>query len=139
MKKRMALILAAATMSCCIYAPALAVQISPQLKESAYFSSYYYDLEPSGKNGYFDFESLVVTTNNTDSVRVTVQIQQYDNGWEDYGKAYAGTSTKAAYALEDTVKVDRGEEYRAKFHYEAIVNGKVVETKIFATSGIDAP
>ena len=44
-----------------------------------------------------------------------------------------------AYSFSDTVKVDRGEEYRAKFYYEAIVGGKVVETKTFATSGVVAP
>lgn len=108
-------------------------------RASLYFSSYTYDLEPSSKNGYLDFSSLVVITNRTDKVRVSVQIQQYNDGWEDYGGEYIGTSSKAAYSFSDTVKVDRGEEYRAKFYYEAIVNGKVVETKTFATSGVVAP
>ena len=75
----------------------------------------------------------------TDKVRVSVQIQQYNDGWEDYGGEYIGTSSKASYSFSDTVKVDRGEEYRAKFYYEAIVGGKVVETKTFATSGVVAP
>lgn len=34
-----------------------------------------------------------------------------------------------SYSFEDRVKVDRGEEYRALFTFEALVNGKIVETK----------
>ena len=49
-------------------------------RASLYFSSYTYDLEPSSKNGYLDFSSLVVITNRTDEVKVTVQIQQYTPG-----------------------------------------------------------
>lgn len=108
-------------------------------RASLYFSGYAYDLEPASKKGYLDFSSLVAITDRTDKVRVTVQIQQYNDGWEDYGDAEVGTSSKASYSFDGTVKVDRGEEYRAKFTYEAIVGGKVVETKIFATSGIVAP
>ena len=150
MKKIIAFVTAIITMSSSMYIPVFAENIEENIvnlentqekqpRESLYFSSYYYDLEPSNKNGYLDFESLVVTTNQTDKVRVTVQLQQYNDGWEDYGDEYVGTSSKAAYAFEDTVKVDRGEEYRAKFYYEAIVNDKVVETKTFATSGVIAP
>lgn len=108
-------------------------------RASLYFSSYFYDLEPSSSKGYLDFTSLVAITDRTDKVRVSVQIQQYNDGWEDYGGEYIGTSSKASYSFSDTVKVDRGEEYRAKFYYEAIVGGKVVETKTFATSGVVAP
>ncbi len=77
-------------------------------------------------------------------VKVTVQIQQYTpgEGWSDYGDAQSGTSSRAAYPFypfEGTVKVDRGEEYRAKFYYDTIVNDKVVESKIFATSSVLAP
>ncbi len=108
-------------------------------RASLYFSSYFYDLEPSSSKGYLDFTSLVAITDRTDKVRVSVQIQQYNDGWEDYGGEYIGTSSKASYSFSDTVKVDRGEECRAKFYYEAIVGGKVVETKTFATSGVVAP
>ena len=108
-------------------------------RASLYFSGYAYDLEPSSTKGYLEFSSLVAITDRTDKVRVSVQIQQYNDGWEDYGGEYIGTSSKASYSFSDTVKVDRGEEYRAKFYYEAIVGGKVVETKTFATSGIVAP
>ncbi len=86
-----------------------------------------------------DFSSLVAITDRTDKVRVTVQIQQYNDGWEDYGEEYVGTSSRVSYPFDGTVKVDRGEEYRAKFYYEAIVNDKVVEKKIFKISGIIAP
>jgi len=108
-------------------------------RASLYFSGYAYDLEPSSTKGYLEFSSLVAITDRTDKVRVSVQIQQYNDGWEDYGGEYIGTSSKASYSFSDTVKVDRGEEYRAKFYYEAIVGGKVVETKTFATSCIVAP
>ena len=110
-------------------------------RASLYFSAYAYDLEPSSKNGYLDFSSLVAITDRTDKVRVTVQIQQYTpgEGWSDYGDEYVGTSTRVSYPFDGTVKVDRGEEYRAKFYYDAIVNDKVVETKIFATSSVLAP
>ena len=37
-------------------------------RASLYFSSYTYDLEPSSKNGYLDFSSLVVRTNRTDEL-----------------------------------------------------------------------
>ena len=86
-----------------------------------------------------DFSSLVAITDRTDKVRVTVQIQQYNDGWEDYGEEYVGTSSRVSYPFDGTVKVDRGEKYRAKFYYEAIVNDKVVEKKIFKISGIIAP
>lgn len=108
-------------------------------RASLYFSAYAYDLEPSAKKGYLDFSSLVAITDRTDKVRVTVQIQQYNDGWEDYGEEYVGTSSRVSYPFDGTVKVDRGEEYRAKFYYEAIVNDKVVEKKIFKISGIIAP
>lgn len=158
MKKIIALMLTVTTASFSFFTPAFAeeteieenvieLEEAEQLEEtediepraSLYFSSYTYDLEPSSKNGYLDFSSLVVITDRTDKVRVSVQIQQYNDGWEDYGGEYIGTSSKMAYSFNDTVKVDRGEEYRAKFYYEAIVNGKVVETKTFATSGVVAP
>ena len=108
-------------------------------RASLYFSAYAYGLEPSSKKGYLDFSSLVAITDRTDKVRVTVQIQQYNDGWEDYGEEYVGTSSRVSYPFDGTVKVDRGEEYRAKFYYEAIVNDKVVEKKIFKISGIIAP
>lgn len=152
MKKIIALMLTVTTASFSFFTPVLAEELNMEenmieLEEtedvepraSLYFSSYFYDLEPSSKNGYLDFTSLVAITDRTDKVRVSVQIQQYNDGWEDYGGEYIGTSSKASYSFSDTVKVDRGEEYRAKFYYEAIVNGKVVETKIFATSGVVAP
>ena len=155
MKKLFALMLILATTSSILSIPIFAEEISTkeentiELEEtegvepraSLYFSSYTYDLEPSSKNGYLDFSSLVVRTNRTDEVKVTVQIQQYTpgEGWSDYGDAQSGTSSRAAYPFEGTVKVDRGEEYRAKFYYDAIVNDKVVESKIFATSSVLAP
>ncbi len=161
MKRIIALMLTVATASFTLITPAFAEEVNEvdmeenvveleeveQVEEteevepraSLYFSSYTYDLEPSSSKGYLDFSSLVVITNRTDKVRVSVQIQQYNDGWEDYGGEYIGTSSKAAYSFSDTVKVDRGEEYRAKFYYEAIVDGKVVETKTFATSGVVAP
>lgn len=108
-------------------------------RASLYFSSYTYDLEPSSKKGYIDFSSIVVTTNRTDKVRVSVQIQEYNDGWEDYGGEYIGTSSKASYIFEDTVKVESGKEYRALFYYEAFVNGKVVDERAGSTSGIIAP
>lgn len=158
MKKIIALMLTVVTASFTLITPALAEEFNmeenviqmeedEELEEtedvepraSLYFSSYFYDLEPSSSKGYLDFTSLVAITDRTDKVRVSVQIQQYNGGWEDYGGEYIGTSSKASYSFSDTVKVDRGEEYRAKFYYEAIVGGKVVETKTFATSGIVAP
>ena len=110
-------------------------------RASLYFSSYTYDLEPASTKGYLDFSSLVITTNRTDKVRVSVQIQQYtdDWGWEDYGGEYIGTSSKAAYQFEDTVKVERGKEYRALFYYEAFVDGKVVDERAGSTSSVLAP
>lgn len=150
MKKLIAFMLAIATISSTFSVSVFAedmeeniVQVEEEQeiepRESLYFSSYYYDLEPSSKKGYLDFTSLVITTDRTDKVRVSVQIQQYNDGWEDYGGEYIGTSSNSSYSFEDSVKVDRGEEYRAKFTYEAIVGGKVVETKIRTTSGIVAP
>ncbi len=158
MKKIVALMLTVVTASFTLITPAFAEEVNVEenvveLEEieqtgetenvepraSLYFSSYTYDLEPSSSKGYLDFSSLVVITDRTDKVRVSVQIQQYNDGWEDYGGEYIGTSSKMAYSFSDTVKVDRGEEYRAKFYYEAIVDGKVVETKTFATSGVVAP
>ncbi len=158
MKKIVAIMLTIATASFASFTPVLAEELNIEenvieLEEieqseqtenidpraSLYFSSYTYDLEPSSSKGYLDFSSLVVITDRTDKVRVSVQIQQYNDGWEDYGGEYIGTSSKMAYSFSDTVKVDRGEEYRAKFYYEAIVGGKVVETKTFATSGVVAP
>ncbi len=108
-------------------------------RASLYFSSYSYDLEPSSKNGYLDFSTLVITTKDTDKVRVSVQIQQYNDGWEDYGGEYIGTSSKTSYSFEDTVKVERGKEYRALFYYEAFVNGKVVDERAGSTSSVLAP
>ena len=110
-------------------------------RASYYFSSYYYDLEPDDEKGYIYFTSLVVKTNRADKVRVSVQIQKYVDGWgwEDYTGEYIGTSSKASYSFEDRVKVDRGEKYRALFTFEALVNGKVVETKYGSTSGFYAP
>ncbi len=152
MKKIVAIMLTIATASFASFTPVLAEESNMEenvmeLEEtedvepraSLYFSSYFYDLEPSSSKGYLDFTSLVAITDRTDKVRVSVQIQQYNDGWEDYGGEYIGTSSKASYSFSDTVKVDRGEEYRAKFYYEAIVGGKVVETKTFATSGVVAP
>ncbi len=108
-------------------------------RASLYFSSYSYDLEPSSKNGYLDFSTLVITTKDTDKVRVSVQIQQYNDGWEDYGGEYIGTSSKTSYSFEDTVKVERGKEYRALFYYEAFVDGKVVDERAGSTSSVLAP
>lgn len=108
-------------------------------RASYYFSSYYYDLEPADELGYIYFTSLVVKTNRADKTRVSVQIQQYNDGWEDYTGEYIGTSSRASYSFEDKVKVDRGEEYRALFTFEALVDGKVVETKYGSTSGFVAP
>ncbi|MEY8321333.1 hypothetical protein AAK894_09675 [Lachnospiraceae bacterium 46-61] len=156
MKKLFMFMLILATTSSILSIPIFAEEISEEenvieseLKEtkeiepraSLYFSSYTYDLEPSSRNGYLDFSSLVVITNRTDEVRVSVQIQQYTpgEGWSDYGDKQSETSSRAAFPFEGTVKVDRGEEYRAKFYYDAIVNDKVVETKIFATSSVLAP
>ena len=152
MKKIVAIMLTIATASFASFTPVLAEESNMEenvmeLEEtedvepraSLYFSSYFYDLEPSSSKGCLDFTSLVAITDRTDKVRVSVQIQQYNDGWEDYGGEYIGTSSKASYSFSDTVKVDRGEEYRAKFYYEAIVGGKVVETKTFATSGVVAP
>ena len=158
MKKIIALMSTVVTASFTFFTPAFADEVNmeqniveleeaEQVEEtedvepraSLYFSGYAYDLEPSSTKGYLEFSSLVAITDRTDKVRVSVQIQQYNDGWEDYGGEYIGTSSKASYSFSDTVKVDRGEEYRAKFYYEAIVGGKVVETKTFATSGIVAP
>lgn len=158
MKRIIALMLTVATASFTLITPAFAEEVDVEenvveLEEieqteetenvepraSLYFSGYAYDLEPSSTKGYLEFSSLVAITDRTDKVRVSVQIQQYNDGWEDYGGEYIGTSSKASYSFSDTVKVDRGEEYRAKFYYEAIVDGKVVETKTFATSGVVAP
>ena len=153
MKKIIALLLTLVTTSSIFLMPTLAEEINVeenivQLEEeeiepraSLYFSGYSYDLEPSSKKGYLDFSSLVARTNRTDKVRVTVQIQKYIEvkGWEDYGDEQTGTSSRASYPFDGTVKVDRGEEYRAKFYYEAIVNDEVVETKIFATGSVLAP
>lgn len=108
-------------------------------RASLYFSSYSYDLEPSSKNGYLDFSTLVITTKDTDKVRVSIQIQQYNDGWEDYGGEYIGTSSKTSYSFEDTVKVERGKEYRALFYYEAFVDGKVVDERAGSTSSVLAP
>lgn len=151
MKKIITFMLAAVTMSSAFAISVFADEVEENIvqemeeeqdiepRESLYFSSYYYDLEPSSRKGYVDFTSLVITTDRTDKVKVTVQIQQYNDGWEDYGDPIVGTSSRSSYTLEDSVKVDRGEEYRAKFTYEAIVNDKVVETKIRTTSGFVAP
>lgn len=158
MKKIVAIMLTIVTASFASFTPVLAEELNIEenmieLEEieqseqtenidpraSLYFSGYAYDLEPSSSKGYLEFSSLVAITDRTDKVRVSVQIQQYNDGWEDYGGEYIGTSSKASYSFSDTVKVDRGEEYRAKFYYEAIVGGKVVETKTFATSGVIAP
>ena len=108
-------------------------------RASYYFSSYYYDLEPDDEKGYIYFTSLVVKTNRADKTRVSVQIQQFNDGWEDYTGEYIGTSSRASYSFEDRVKVDRGEKYRALFTFEALVDGKVVETKYGSTSGFYAP
>ena len=108
-------------------------------RASYYFSSYYYDLEPDDEDGYIYFTSLVVKTNRADKTRVSVQIQQFNDGWEDYTGEYIGTSSRASYSFEDRVKVDRGEKYRALFTFEALVDGKVVETKYGSTSGFYAP
>ena len=97
-------------------------------RASYYFSSY-----------YIYFTSLVVKTNRADKTRVSVQIQQFNDGWEDYTGEYIGTSSRASYSFEDRVKVDRGEKYRALFTFEALVDGKVVETKYGSTSGFYAP
>ncbi len=108
-------------------------------RASLYFSAYAYDLEPSDTKGYLWFSSLVSRTNRADKIRVYVQIQQYNDGWEDYGGEYIGTSSKASYSFEDEVKVERGKEYRALFYYEAFVNNKVVETREGSTNSVLAP
>ena len=151
MKKVIALMLAVTTISSAFSISVFAEEVEENIvqeeietqeidpRASLYFSGYAYDLEPANRKGYLYFSSLVAITNRTDKVRVTVQLQQYNDGWEDYGDPEVGTSSEASYPFDGTVKVDRGEEYRAKFTYEAIVGGEVVETKIRTTSGIVAP
>ncbi len=107
-------------------------------RASEYFASYYYDLEPDG-NGYIYFTSLVARTSSADKIRISVEIQQYNDGWEDYVGEFIGTGSTASYGFEDRVKVERGKEYRALFTFEALVNGKVVETKYGSTSAVYAP
>lgn len=108
-------------------------------RASLYFSSYYYDLIPDDEDGYLYFESLVARTNRAEKIRISVDIQQFNDGWEDYAGEFIGTGSTPSYAFEDRVKVDRGEKYRALFTFEALVNGKVVETKYGSTSGFYAP
>ncbi|MEY8321022.1 hypothetical protein AAK894_08060 [Lachnospiraceae bacterium 46-61] len=125
----------------------IAVEYTEELEEaelqepraSEYFASYYYDLEPDDEVGYLYFESLVARTSSAEKIRISVQIQQFNGGWEDYAGEFIGTGSTPSYAFEDRVKVDRGEKYRALFTFEALVNGKVVETKYGSTSGFYAP
>ena len=82
---------------------------------------------------------MVARTSSADKIRISVEIQQFNGGWEDYAGGFIGTGSTPSYSFEDRVKVDRGEKYRALFTFEALVNGKVVETKYGSTSGFYAP
>ena len=153
MKRIIVLMITLATIPSVFLVPAFAEDISTEEtkiediqdtqeiepRASLYFSGYAYDLEPASKKGYLTFSSLVARTNRADKIRVSVQIQQYNDGWEDYGEEHIGISSKASYSFEDDVKVERGKEYRALFYYEAFVDDEVVETKIGSTSSVLAP
>lgn len=99
-------------------------------RESDYINRYSSSLSSTEK-GKLSFEGTLITT----GTKITVQLQVNENGaWKNYKSAYSINSNNTKVAIEKTVLATSGKLYRANFKFQAMKNGKVVESRS-ATTG----
>lgn len=104
-------------------------------KESEYIAAYSGGLKSESSGNITIYGTL--STYNATSTIITAQLQQYDNYiWTDFGDAVSVHGDGRYGSIEEEISADSGYYYRAVFTYEALINGKVKDSRS-EVSGIE--
>lgn len=88
----------------------------------------------SNEKGKLAINGSVVSMDTT-GAKITVQLQVKEGSqWKNYNSAYTASAKNTKVAIEKEITASSGKSYRAKFTFDVLKNGTVVESRSITTS-----